>query len=188
MMAKGYLWKNVETGEEVISRRRYVVNNDGVYVNFGKNECGTYICDYGPEDVWRLSEVNTSGNPTVHYNKTTGNTIIIRYYHPCGTVEGVYAGKVVSYTDDFEPDTEGATYIFRNDAGEVKLTIGSPFPDPDGIIDGQQIFTGAWLYNQYATKPEYMISKPSGGSYRYVSMDYDSDKRKLIPIISGMSV
>lgn len=57
-------------------------------------------------------------------------------------VDGDLLKNVVGVTDDFVPESEGATYVFRTPSSRIEYVVGQTYSDGDG---GYITFTGLWF-------------------------------------------
>ena len=78
----------------------------------------------------------------VNYNKKSENKVVIDFTRPEGE-------EVVSWTDDFVPNSEGAVYeMYTTDGRIYTLVVGET---PEGWTSP---FEGAWSYNEYGEMVE----------------------------------
>jgi hypothetical protein len=86
----------------------------------------------------------------VNYNKTKGNKIVIDLSHD--------NYGVVSYTDDFEPGTAGATYEFHFKSSPVQTLIVGETPE-----GWDNAFNGSWFVPTTSEEPT-EVYEPQGSS------------------------
>jgi hypothetical protein len=136
-----HLWVNVSTGEYIATDYKSVKEQDRYY-NIGSSAVpgGHYAATVG--DIGTLYGVQTSGDPRVNYNKTSGKWIKINYYRSEELVEGVYGVEVDSFSDDFLVEN-GAKFIFNLPVGQKVLIVGEQFPDIPAS-EATVIFDGTW--------------------------------------------
>lgn len=97
----------------------------------------------------------TEATDFVNYNKKSGNKVVIDLTRPEGE-------EVVSWTDDFVPDSEGAVYeIYGTDGQIYTLVVGET---PEGWTGP---FGGFWYYDEYGE----IIQPVGGGACEIVSFN-----------------
>lgn len=165
---EGYLWRRISDGHLIITKEKNPDKNSyymddviepGVEPNFS--------------DVYTVSSANRftrnvsqSGTTTVQYNKSVGNWIKIEVIGNVGPVLENY--NIVSYSDDFVANSEGAKYIFSGPAltDATEMIIGEQYgPEGDKLT-----FDGRWAYSTY--DGEYLIVPVSSASDNYYYVEF----------------
>ena len=137
-----HLWVNVSTGEYITTDYKSVKERDWCFnIRSSAVPGGHYAVNAGDGGI--LYGVQTSGDPRVNYNKTSGKWIKINYYRSEELVEGVYGVEIDSFSDDFLVEN-GAKFIFNLPVGQKVLVVGEQFPDIP-VSEGTVTFDGTWL-------------------------------------------
>ena len=144
-MAKGYLYELTYT-EEGQTYKQLVITTSATITEdsrFGwaRLDDGKYIISCGNfnNGIKNIVTEETSEFGQVDYNHTTGNKVIIDYRL---SEYGDLLKTVAGVTDDFVPESEGATYVFRTPSSRIEYVVGQTYSDGDG---GYITFTGLWF-------------------------------------------
>ena len=143
-MAKGYLYEVTFTIEGHTYTDKVITTSATITEDsrFGgaKFEDGQWYvrCGQFNHGIKNIVTEETSEFGRVDYNHTTGNKVFIKYWFD--EYDDIRK-DVVSVTDDFVPESEGATYVFRTPSGQIEYVVGQTYSDGDG---GNITFSGLW--------------------------------------------
>lgn len=163
-----HLWRNVNTGEYIATQYRGILEGDmcvGVTVSSAFTPGGpvnpnTPSWSYGDP----LKDVQTSGTSKVNYNKTKGNWVKIKYtrFNVYGIEDDrYYVPEIISYSEDFDPGSSGASYTFVTPAETRTIKVGEPWPSESETV----LFNGEWTFYEN----DETIGRPSRElGWRYV--------------------
>jgi hypothetical protein len=161
---KKHLWEATVTSAE----------NGEVYTEYllseNENVDGNTVFDIGRKDnpndnewlfgcdgdcvVCAMTVEETTEFRTVHYNHRRGNKVVINMVN---VYDNQYRPEVVYATDDFEPYSEGATYVFRAPFGNQTYVMGQTYHDEK--YDTDKKFEG---YFSTYTEDEKTVMRPQG--------------------------
>ena len=182
-MSKGYLWKGSYLDGENVRQDIYVVSEEpllssgSAFHSVAKISERKVKVDPDPDGkvVDNFVELSQGEIEVVHYNHTTGNTVILNAI--CDQTEDYWYEFIefeVEYaTDDFEPFSPGATYIFRCPWGKEEFVVGQTYEYDvsDEPIEFKGYFNVRYDSTEDPRVPSYVYMFPQGACE--VSKDID---------------
>lgn len=184
-MSKGYLWKGSYLDGDNVRQDVYVVSEEPLLSSGSAFHSVAEIREGkvmvledpsgGQKVVDNFVELSQGEIEVVHYNHSTGNTVILNAV--CDQTQEYwyeFIGYEVKYaTDDFEPFSPGATYMFRCPWGNEEFVVGQTY-EYDGYDDPIE-FEGYFGVHYDSTEdprvPSYIHMFPQGACE--VSKDID---------------